>query len=195
MKIDSNADAFLRDLEDLIDTFNFDASIGNMSLGKRMANKTAEMIALRSATQQKGASVQWEPNKEPYKSDKAKKYNVHDLAGVRTGQMLSIMSLLGETEIQADEIVMDYGIDQPATRSYGSSHFDPKADGKATDREKAKWFTEGRAGIRGRDARGRFTAGSSGGQPARPFYELDDEIADAVFELVTDALAKHLEQG
>lgn len=158
-------------MDALVHTLDFDHSVGNMSLGKRMAEKTAEAIQVRSISFQKGADVQWDPNKEPYKSDKAKKYNVFDLAGVRTGQMLSQESLRGDTTVHPTEVEMVYGTDQAPTRS-STGHITAQ-DMKVTDRQKAKWFTEG-----GKD------------QPERPFYELDQDIADQVFAVVDEALDK-----
>lgn len=168
---------------------NFDHSVGNMSLGKRMAEKTAEMIQSRSIQLQKGATQQWDPNKEPYKSWKERKYNVFDLAGVRTGQMLSQESLRGETTVHPTEVEMVYGTGDPP-KSSATGHITDQ-DKKVTDRQKAEWFTDGRSGTRGRNAKGQFTAGpASGSVPGRPFYELDDDIADEVFKIVDEALDK-----
>lgn len=162
-----------RNVMTLIGNLDFTASVGNMSLGKRMAEKTAEMIQARSIGFQKGAAQQWEPNKEPYKSDKARKYNVFDLAGVRTGQMLSQESLRGETTVTATEVEMAYGTGEAPTSS-STGHIED-ADMKVTDRQKAGWFTEG-----GKN------------QPERPFYELDQDIADEVFAVVVEAVEKML---
>jgi hypothetical protein len=137
MAFSSNLDEVVRQIDALVHTLDFDHSVGNMSLGKRMAEKTAEMIQSRSIQFQKGAEKQWEPNKEPYKTWKERKYNVFDLAGVRTGQMLSQESLRGETTIHPTEVEMVYGTGEPPTgrRPPGTS---TDADRKVTDRQKAE---------------------------------------------------------
>lgn len=170
----SNAADIVRQLDGVADSLDFDHSVGNMSLGKRMAEATADAIEVRSVVYQKGATAQWEPNKSPYREWKEEKYNVYALAGVRTGQMLSLESLRGETTVTAREVEMVYGTDTAPTHSASSSYFSD-ADGKVTDRQKAGWFTEG----------GRY-------QAARPFYELDEDIAAAVFGIVSEAVDRIL---
>src|SRR4051812_27183806 len=135
MAFSSNLDEVVRQIDALVHTMDFDHSVGTMSLGRRMAEKTAEMIQARSVSFQKGSDVQWDPNRELYKSDKARKYNVFDLAGVRTGQMLSQESLRGETTVTATEVEMVYGTDQPPTGS-STGHVTAQ-DMKVTDRQKA----------------------------------------------------------
>jgi len=169
----SDQEKVLVDLKALSLSFGFHATIEGKSLGRDIAGLTADMIAARSIDRQAGASGAWPPNSdEPpgkgYRSWKQKKYNV-DLANVRTGQMLSIESLLGTTIVDTNRVQMLYGTAQPPSRSSASSYFDPKTDGAITDIEKAFFCSD-----------------------ARPFYELDEEISTAVLERIAQCCEEYI---
>ena len=169
----SNQAKLLADLKALSLGFGFHATIEGKSLGRDVAGLTADMIAARSIDKEAGASGTWPQNADNppgkgYRSWKSRKYNV-DKPNIRTGQMLSIESLLGATTVDTHSVQMLYGTGRPPGRSAASSYFDPKTDGATTDIEKAYFCSD-----------------------IRPFYELDEEISTAVFERIADCCQEYL---
>lgn len=165
----SNIDDVERWLDEMIDSINFTLPGKDQSIGRDLAGVVAEGIADRSvpdARDPDGAS--WAPNEEPYKSWKRKKYDA-DQPGILTGQMLSLESLKGETDVAPDQVTMKYGTGKPAERARNGAAR-PKAANPATDREKARYFTDS----------------------GRPFYALDAEIAAKCVEEAKDAITDYL---
>lgn len=153
----------LADIKVLVDGFNFSTVLEDKTLGEDLAGIVAQGISDRSLVQQSGADSAWPDNAEPYKTWKAAKYGAYQ-PNVRTGQMLSIDSLLGGTVVSTHDVSMRYGTGQPPDRSITGGRFDEKTDGSITDIEKAYFCSQ-----------------------TRPFYELDEKICDYVINRVTDA--------
>jgi hypothetical protein len=84
---------------------------------------------------------------------------------LRTGQMLSQLSLLGQTTIGPQRIELKYGLGVPP--SSGSTGYIEDGDMKVTEREKAGWT-----------------------EAERPFYALDDRIGDEVMTAIGEWLQK-----
>lgn len=166
-----NADDVGRWVDEFVATFDFTVPGEDGSLGRDMANKVAEEIANRSVDQ--GLDSNGEPFKalnREYREWKRKKYHVEE-PGLRTGQMLSVTSLLGNTQVGPELVEMTYGTGTaPVASSTGYISDEDKA---VTDTQKAEWFTES----------------------GRPFYELDETIAEEVKKVAVEALNKHMENG
>lgn len=164
----SNILEFEAEFRELIDGFNFSLPGKDQSLGRDLAGIAAAGIVDRSVSEQAGPNFQaWRPNNPKYTARKLKEFGV-DLIGFRTGQMLSLESVMGETTVGDNEVVMRYGTNTPATRS--STGQGKLKDDEPTDREKAEWFSDG----------------------GREFYELDDADAEAIFDAAIKALEDYL---
>lgn len=164
----SNAKQVVDDLRRLILSFGFDKTIEGRSIGQDCVGVVADGIAARSIDAQGSPDGSWPANEPKYKEWKRDKYG-SDLVGVRTGQMLSIESLKGGSIITTHDVEMQYGTGLPPTRSYASAYFDPRTDGSISDIEKAFLFSK-----------------------RRPFYVLDDAIADGVLARLESAVAQYL---
>lgn len=138
----SNVDEVAATFADLFDSFGFTSeSNGGQNLGDECAGIVALSIAT-DAADGKGAEGQTFPeNSEPYKSRKSRKYGWTE-PGYRTGQTLSLASLKGTPEITANEVNMEYGLNEPPSRSVSPSGYLSTADKAVTDREKAEYITE-----------------------------------------------------
>src|SRR4051794_13882624 len=112
-------DEYFRKLAGLIDTFNFERKGHGESMGKDAAGIVAEGIVDRSAAEQRGVDGLWRANDPAYTDFKRAKYGV-DLIGFRTGQMISLPSLLGKIDVTPNSVLMTYGTNQPPTRSMSS---------------------------------------------------------------------------
>lgn len=167
----SNIDAVAADIEAIVASYDFTLPGDDQSLGRDLAGVVATGIADRSAQGKAPNGSDWAENREPYKSRKAKRYSAL-LPNELTGQMLSLESLKGQTTIAADAVEMKYGTGEAATRAR-TGPADAR-DCVATDQQKAEWTTEGASG------------------PPRPFYELDNAIADECQKVAGEALVKHL---
>jgi hypothetical protein len=167
----SNVDDVLRDLKAIALSFGFEATIEGKTLGDDIAGITADMIAARSIDTESGADGQWPANAPKYAEWKAAKYGV-DKPNFRTGQMLSIESLIGGTAVSTHDVQMQYGTGQPPTRSATGQGFNSATDGSVTDIEKAYFCST-----------------------TRPFYMLDETIGDAVFARVEQCLDEYLLKG
>ena len=176
-----NIDEVVNWLENLVNSFNFLMPGIDQSLGRDLVNAVAWGIADRSATELRGADgTPWPENSDNppgqgYKSWKARNYGVFDMPNFRTGQMLSLESLKGRPEIDEHTILMHYGTGDPPQTSAAPTGYLSDEDQKITDVEKAQ-----------------FAHASDEHRPARPFYELDDDIRRAAIEVAADALAQYL---
>lgn len=163
----SNSEQLLADLKSLATRFGFLATIEGKTLGDDIAAITADSIHARSVDRESGTDGQWPANAPKYAAWKARKYGV-DRPNIRTGQMLSLQSLLGQTAVTTHQVQMMYGTGHPATRSATGMGFDPGRDDLA-DVDKAYFCST-----------------------SRPFYELDDEISDRVFDRIEKCLEDYL---
>jgi hypothetical protein len=159
-------------IEAVIDSFDFTIpGDSGGTLGRDMAVRVAIGIANRSTKGEGPDGTAWTPNSPGYAAYKRERYGV-GLPGELGGQMLSEPALLGKPEVTPDHILMTYGwgLKPQKTDSRNSVPLKP-SELKATDREKAQWFTDG----------------------GRRFYELDQTIADSVVnDVVAPAMDKHL---
>jgi hypothetical protein len=167
--VDSNADQVAAALGALVGSFDFTRPGKDQSLGRDLARTVARGIQRRSvpgATAPDGSS--WAANEPEYARRKRAKYAA-DQPGIRTGQMLSLESLVGETTVAPDSVEMRYGTGEPPRRAANGAEL-TKGDAATTDRAKAGYFTDS----------------------GRPFYGLDAEIAGECRALAAEALKDHL---
>jgi hypothetical protein len=162
--------AYFAKLANLIETFNFTRPGKDESMGKDAAHKIAVGIFTRSREEQGGPEGPWPENDPDYTDWKWNKYHV-ELIGVRTGQMLSLESLLGKVDVAPTTVEIYYGTGQAPTGSMSSSYIS-QADTSITDIEKAWFFTR--------------MKGS--------FYELDDKIANDVKQYFSDELSEFIRE-
>ena len=170
-------------LENLVTGFNFLLPGEDQSLGRDLVVAVAMGIADRSATIHDPDSVPWAENSDNppgkgYKSWKAMHYGVFDMPNYRTGQMLSLESLIGRPEITENAILMVYGTGDPPTTSAAPTGYLSEEDQKITDYEKAQFAHE-----------------STEHRPARPFYGLDDTIRQEAIDVAAEALDKYISEA
>lgn len=160
------------ELTRLIQGFNFRLAGADRSMGRDLCRTIAGQIQIRAATESRGAGSRWKENTEKTKKGK-EKYGWPENDGkpnFRTGQMLSLESLLGNPEVSEHEVTMTYGTGSPPVSGYSPSGHISKHDRDVTDVQKAGWAVE----------------------HDRPFYEIDDLIVDAVVEEVEKHLVAYL---
>jgi hypothetical protein len=162
-EIDPN---ILREILDrIVATIDFTRPGAEGSLGKDIALVIVEEIRTRTVDNAQAADGSTLKENEPrYAARKRAKYGM-DQPLLRTGQMLSQLSLLGQTTIGPQRIEMKYGLGVPP--SSGSTGYIEDGDMKVTDREKAGWT-----------------------EAERPFYALDDRIGDEVMTAIGEWLQK-----
>lgn len=163
----SNADQVFDAIEGIVTSYNFTLPGRNRDLGMELAYKVADGIHDRSIQEQRGASSFWAACDAEYVTEKFDLYKTNK-TGERTGQMLSILSLVGQVEISEYTVYMTYGIDAAPTRSKYSGYISDQ-DKSITDAEKAEHFSA-----------------------KRPFYELDEVICQACVELARDELIDYM---
>ena len=167
--LDSNLDEVARLLDQLIAGFNFTRTGKEQSLGRDLAAKTAEGIHDRSVPGRLAPDgSQWDDNEPKYAAKKRAKYDA-DQPNVRTGQMLSLASLKGKTEVGPDLVVMTYGLDAPPGSALNGTEL-TTADKAVTDSDKAGWCAA-----------------------LRPFYGLDATISAALHDVARAALDEYLQ--
>jgi hypothetical protein len=167
--VESNAQEIERIMMELVAGFNFTVKGKDSSLGKDLAGLAAEGIVDRSvpdAIAPDGSA--WPANEERYAKRKAGKYDAHQ-PGQRTGQMLSKESVMGETVVGADVVEMRYGTATPPTSAANGTEL-TQEDMDITDIEKAFFFSK-----------------------ERPFYGLDQNIADTLGAEAGEALGEYLD--
>ena len=158
-------------LDAIVETYDFTLPGVEGSLGRDLAAKAAEGIALRSNQGLDPDGAAWEENSAPYEKYKRKRYLMADRPNIRTGQMLSAQSLLGSTEVTRDQVLMKYGLGRPPERAVTGVPL-AEADQTITDIEKAFFCSN-----------------------ARPFYALDGAICDELQQVAQDALDHHLAES
>jgi hypothetical protein len=192
----SNIKEVITWLEGFVHSFNFELPGRDMNMGRDIAHIVAGRIQERSSRTSGGANGQrWKPisdkasirgvvaggvvvGGESYKERKRKAYGWMEAdgrPGYRTAQMLSQESLFGDTRVEPYLIEMRYGLNVPP-QDCKSPHdnrrpSEKKADESVTDRQKGEWFTAG----------------------GRTFYELDDQIRDAVLEEARQHLIQYIQ--
>ena len=167
-KVTSNADDIADWLDELASTFDFNRPGVDGSLGRDCAGTAAQGMIDRTVAEVKSADGgNLKPNERKYAVRKLKKYDANQPL-VRSGQLLSLTSMRGETAIEPDKVTMQYGTNQPPAGSLNG--YLPDADRKVTDRQKAGWVSD-----------------------ERPFYALDETIGDTITAMIDEALADHLQ--
>jgi hypothetical protein len=151
-------------LEGLIATFDFTRQGQGESMDKDAAGIVAEGILDRTVNDQAGVDGIFIANDPKYTARKRKLYNV-ELIGFRTGQMISLPSLLGNVDVAPDTVLITYGTGQPPSSSM-SSNYISTSDKAVTDTAKAGYFTA---------KKGRW-------------FAIDDPISDKVREYFSDQL-------
>lgn len=170
-RVTTNGDEVAAWVAEILVGYNFETNIGDRSLGLDLAGSAAKAMIDRAADDGKDPDgVGYTPNEARYRARKRKDYRV-DQPNVRTGQMLSITSMIGDTRVSADRVEMTYGIGAPPTSSLSGHITD--ADKRATDRDKGGWATDA----------------------GRRFYELGEAGESAVLGRADEALGAYLERG
>lgn len=170
VSIEANSDDVGAWLDGTVGSFNFERTGEDQSLGRDLAGVVAQGMIDRTAKDQKTVDgEELRPNEEKYRKRKRRLYEV-DQPLWRTGQMLSLPSMIGKVTVSADQIEMRYGIGEAPTRSMTGDYIS-KEDKEITDVEKAGYVSE-----------------------ARPFYGLDDQIIDEVKKAAGEALGAHLKE-
>jgi len=168
-------------LEGFVDSFVFTRVGNDQSLGRDVMKLAAQRMRDRSLQDRTGFGTAWQPNSETptrwqpegYRAWKEKNYGTGD-PNSRTGQMLSRLSMEGRSTVEAKQVTMIYGIDQPPTAAaFGSPDAKLLArDQKVTDVQKA-YFAH---------------TGQSKKKIVRPFYQLIDDDGKAIVELCQENL-------
>ena len=166
---DSNVDDVFAWLTRCVDGF----SLAESGRGNSIAETIAQGIEERSDQRQQGADEPWPENSDNppgkgYRSRKRRKYKT-DKTNYRTKQMLSRESLLGEVVVNKDSVTINYGTGKPPTA--GAEGYIENSDKQITDIEKAFYAH----------------------QLDRPFFELDEQLIDKVFDDFCDELEEHLQ--
>lgn len=160
-------DALARDLDALVAGIDFSMPGRDQALGRDLAGVIAQGIVDRTVAEQRSVDGGvLKANVPQYRAWKAAKYGSYQPL-VRTGQMTSFPSVLGEVTIVSSDVRMRYGTGSAPTSS--STGYLSDSDRAVTDRDKAGYVSDD-----------------------RPFYGLDDRIADAVIEAAGDALDDYL---
>ena len=171
--IQHNIDDIERWLTELAAGFNFTMRGEDQSLGRDLAGVVAQGIIDRTiAHQQDATGGGLKALSEAYRKRKLKEYGLDDIL-FRTGQMLSLESVLGDLSLSPEEVQMTYGTGDPPARGAGPMGKISDQDKEVTDREKAAFAHES----------------------DRPFYGLDTTIADDVAKAAAEALGSYLKEG
>lgn len=163
----SNEDSLEADLRALIDSWDFTAPGEQQSLGRDVVGEIAAGIHDRTVAEKKDAHGEpLKPNEKRYAARKAREFQSFQPL-VRSGQLLSLDSLVGRVDVTPDKITMNYGTNSAPSRVFGPSG--NLRQNEPTDRQKAEWNSE-----------------------ERPFYALDERIVDErVLPAVAESLDKH----
>jgi hypothetical protein len=180
----SNIDDVVRTLAAFVHSFNFTLPGIDQSLGRDLAGVVARGIQRRAAKESRGKDPQrWYANSDKYRRVKAKAYGWGELDGkpnFRTGQMLSLMSLLGTPRVTPDLVEMIYGTGTAPAGCWSPwdqrTEAQKTADMAMTDVEKAEYAHD-----------------QYKNRPARPFYEWNEDIRDQCIETAAKALDHYLD--
>ncbi len=156
-------------LDRLVDGFDFERPGKDQSLGRDLAGVVANGIRDRSVPDCVAPDQSiWPANERDYAAYKREKYDA-DQPNVRTGQMLSLRSLVGRTSVSNELVEMKYGTGEAPTSAFNGAEL-TKSDEETTDVDKAGYCTEA----------------------GRAFYGLDDTIAGGVVAEAAGALDDYL---
>ncbi len=111
-----------------------------------------------------------------YAAEKQAKYDLDpDEINIRTGQMLSKLSIAGNITITPREVLIGYGTGQPPSSSASPNQYISDEDKKVTDTEKAEWAHKG-----------------GPGRPARTFMGIGPGDFEAIVELCQENLNDYI---
>lgn len=169
--ITSNADEAHAWLDRVVDSFDFARPGVEGSLGRDLAVAAAEGMVERSIVDQtERTGSPFLANEPIYARWKAAKYDAHQ-PNVRTGQMLSLQSMLGDVDISPEDVALRYGTGQPPASAFSGVALS-ESDRSITDIEKAFFASED-----------------------RPFYGLDDSIDETLQAVAQEALDRLVEEA
>lgn len=168
---DSNAEEVDAWLEQAIDSFDFTRPGAEGSLGRDLAVAAAEGMIERGTVDHKAPDGgAWAPNEPTYAKYKSKRYSAEQ-PNVRTGQMLSLQSMLGDVRVGPELVTIAYGTGQPPASSFNGAEL-TEGDKAITDVEKAYFASR-----------------------TRRFYGLDEEINERLQGVAGEALAKAIKEA
>lgn len=192
-EFDMNVDEVEQALLELIDGFGFDASVEGKAVALDVADAFALGVNAMVGDQKILGGQPMPPLDWFYSEEKAKDYGF-DIAGYRTGQMLSMVSLIGKLDISRDLLVISYGTGMPPTRGSGPTGYISEEDKEVTDTEKAGWFQEGFVGTVSYTTRSGKSVSYEVNRPPRPFYGVEPETEAMIVEVIQDNLHKYITQ-
>ena len=103
---DSNLNSIARRIDEIVAGIKFTLPGDQGSLGRDLAHKVAEEIIDRTVADRKAADGSpLKPNEPKYAARKKKRYGVEQPL-VRTGQLLSLTSVLGKVDVSDDEVTI-----------------------------------------------------------------------------------------
>ena len=159
-------------IEGVVRSVEFTRKGEEQSLGRDLVGIVAQEIADAASAGTAPDGTSWSPNAPAYARYKAKRYSVGEHApNIRTGQMLSLQSLVGQPLITADRIEMKYGLGVPPSRTATGVPLS-ESDRSISDVEKAFFNNE-----------------------SRPFFFMTESIADACMEMVGKVVAQWIEES
>lgn len=172
MAEDSNIDDVEAWEKGLVDSLDFTLPGVDQSIGRDVVGDVASGIHERTVDLMRDATgAPLKPNKDPYKTWKEVKLGVYQPL-IKTGQMLSLLSLKGDATITPDEIAIEYGTGEPPSRSASPTGGLSKGDEDVTDRQKAEWNSD-----------------------ERPFFALDDAIIDRIADRAMATFDKYAREN
>ena len=140
---------------DALCNWDFTVTGQDQALGRELATHVvAQGIADRSMRSEAPDGSMWMANAPLYRAWKKSHYGF-DQPNVRTGQMLSLESLVGDTTVGPELVEMRYGTGRPPVAAATLGAEMTQGDKDITDIEKAFFCSA-----------------------ERPFYGLDDEISE-----------------
>lgn len=166
----SNIESIEHLLDKLDESIDFTRAGEEQSLGRDLIRNQATRINDRAAMEQ-GSRGKFKANQGKYGTMK-QKLGIIVGRGLRTEDgsadvMMSLLNAQGDQTIGATEVTMEFGVTEDA-------------------KNKGHWFTNGSRGDKP------FRSGAEN-QPPRPFYEIKEADADAMFEEVVDNVTKWLQ--
>lgn len=178
MGYDSNLDAVRRAVELAVFQFDFESrAAGGGTVGEACQRIIAEDIHESAQDVQADPMGQDFPdNDDDYAEFKERVYGRTGRSyGFRTGQTLSVESLMGELSTNGKEATMSYGTGQVVTRSDGGNGYVGDSDRDATDVEKMGYLMDS-------------------GRQAIDVYKVGPYAEARAAEAVADALSMHLKE-
>ena len=143
-----NADQLEAWLKDFARTIDFTRPGKDQSLGRDIISALALNIQRRAAVESSGARpsgrvTPFAPLKPDYRREKQRLYGIDGQPNFRTGQMLSLASLIGKPRITPHALTMVYGLEMPPSRSVAPTGRLSAEDEETLDTDKARYAHKG----------------------------------------------------